>query len=228
LYPGKADGIPSDVSVFGSALVRLGEYDATCTLRVDHTGDEIESFLSDDFTAPVAPTPGNSTGGFQGTFYLALDFPNEKPSVRAIIESFLGEVADASGLNSFSRNIPTQLLSILDSNELEVLEIQMQNDTTTGNKWQITFLHVTANLEGLDDILNLLPGASFEIPVLDIFIHSPSDPVSLNVSLSISCHWPKAPLAVFQWLIGDFKNHLNRLTVINLVIDNQVLSGITR
>ena len=183
IYGGAADGLPSDISVFGSAIVNLGGYDADCTFQVDHTGDEIAAFLDDDSTDTTGPTSSDSTGGFQGTIMLTIDFPNETPTVGAMVDGLLGEIPDASGLNSLTKNIPTQLLSILDSNVFEAVEFQIQNDATTGNKWQVVYFHVQARLEGLGDILNLLPGISFDVPVLDVYITYPSDPVCFNFIL---------------------------------------------
>lgn len=184
LYSGASEGVASDMSVYGTANMVLGGFDALCTFQVDHSEDEIEAFLADDFTVPTGPVPTDSTGGFEGTIYLSLSFPNAKPSIGAIIDGFLKD-ADASGLNSLSKNIPPQLLSILDSVDFEVLEMQIQKDSTTNNKWQINFFHLRVALYGLENILNILPGVTFGLPVLDVFIHAPGDPINKAYEISL-------------------------------------------
>lgn len=77
-----------------------------------------------------------------------------------------------------TKNIPSELLSILEGDEFQTIEFKIQKDATTNNRWQLAFFHVQVNLEGLEDVLDLIPGVNFGLPILDVFIHAPGDPIN--------------------------------------------------
>jgi len=59
MYSAAYPEVGSTMSLNGSALVVLGGFDASITFRMDHTADEINAFMADDFTPPTAPTSGD-------------------------------------------------------------------------------------------------------------------------------------------------------------------------
>lgn len=174
---------PASMAVFGTATMRLGYADAICVFTIDHNVDAMSTFLAEgqgddhDPTATANAAIPPSPSGFQGYLDLNISFEGEGPSIGDIINTFVGEALDAAGLNTLTQNIPTQLLSILDSNDFQAVEMRLQKTSTTNAEWEIMYLHIQVRLDGLQSVLNILPKANFEKPFLDVVMRYPSDPV---------------------------------------------------
>jgi len=179
---------PTSMSLYGTATIKLGNYDAICTFSVDHDEDAVKAFLAEDSTSETASTSSNSSGGFQGILNLSIQFPNDQPRVGDIINEFLNEVVDATGLNSLEKNIPSDFFAVLDMTDFQELKIRLEKSAATNNKWSILYLYIQVRLDGLQNVLNILPTMSFDIPVLDLVIHYPSDPVGLLPVVQFRSH----------------------------------------
>jgi hypothetical protein len=178
---------PATMSLYGTATLQLGNYDAICTFTVDHDEDAVRAFLAEDSSSDLSTS--------SGILDVSMRFPNDQPRVGDIINVFLNEVLDATGLNSLEKNIPSDFFAILDMTDFQQLKIRLEKSAATNNKWSILYLYIQVRLDGLQNILNFLPSMSFDIPVLDLVIHHPDDPVGLAPFVQFRSHpliWPDA------------------------------------
>jgi hypothetical protein len=189
---GTAAGATGSLALMGNASVQLGNFDAICTFTLNKDADVIEADLdegddSDNPTAAanLAEAQANATGGFQGYVDFSFRFQSRAPSIGDIVNAFLLEPLDQVG--SLAINIPSEFRDILDAVDFQALEMRVQKDATTQNKWEIVVLHLQVRLPGLTDLLSVLqPFIIFETPALDIQIHYPSDSVRKAYEVSLS------------------------------------------
>lgn len=187
----KTSGSQGDLTIFGTATVQLGHFDAICTFDYSRAAEVIEADLAEgeDEGAVAAADTNNATNSdsFQGYLDFQFQFQSQKPSIGDIVEALLDEPLDALGLNSLTKNIPVEFRDTLDSADFQALDMRVQKDASTGGKWSVVFFHVQVRLQGFQDVLDLLqPYVSFEVPVLDIVIHNPSDSANRAYQVSLS------------------------------------------
>jgi hypothetical protein len=149
-----------DISVYGSALLGIGDVDATCSFSLDRSTDFMQELVlsSDDDALTMASTT---------TMNIAVSFPRTRPSIAMIIGSIIGAVGH---VNIWS-NVPKELFWVFDSVEFETVTLAMKK---TGKTWSLSEIFLRVNINNLTGNFDVFGKAfafnqppSFQIAVTD-------------------------------------------------------------
>lgn len=175
-----------NLSLYISAVLNLGGYDADCTVLYDKSKKAIDDFLTNQSDLESIEPEGGSPAATT-ILDMKVSFPTKGPSIGSIIQGLLGGIIDdPMGPNSLTNNIPEDFLIILTSNDFQNVEIRLEKSGEKNAEWKVAYMFISVRLDGLKQALQkVLPSLTFDVPRLTVMLNhlDNKEKRSYNVSL---------------------------------------------